>query len=147
MAISYHLAELVQRIYGDVSSRRPILLKAQGFYERFLKLLDSYDMLGKSDAKLFEAYLEDRTNFSTASTRDAAARREAKVARFREEKELKKKLEVSCTELHSCGVLRCGSSICSRTRGSPRTTSKSFVSCISQILRSWYIKHSSHSSP
>jgi hypothetical protein len=84
---------MVQKITGDVATRKENLLKAQGFYERFLKLLDSYDMLGKSDAKLFETYLEDRTGFSTASTRDAAARRETKIARFREEKELKQKLE------------------------------------------------------
>lgn len=95
LAINYHLAELVQKISNtDVSLRKQNLLRARGYYERFLKLLDSYDMLGKADAKLLEAYTEDRNNFSTASTRDAAARRDAKIARFREEKELKRKLEV-----------------------------------------------------
>lgn len=101
MAITYHLAELVQKITSDVATRKTNLLRARGFYERFLKLLDSYDILGKSDAKLFETYLEDRNGFSTASTRDAAARREAKIARFREEKELKRKLEVSSTRFYS----------------------------------------------
>jgi hypothetical protein len=57
-------------------------------------LLDSYDILNASDVKLFETYTEDKANFSTANTRDAAARRDAKIARFREEKELKRKLEV-----------------------------------------------------
>lgn len=96
MAICYHLAELVQKVKSSgVSDRKSSLLRARGYYERFLKLLDAYDVLGKADAKLWEAYLEDKEGFSTASTRDAAARREAKIARFREEKELKRKLEVS----------------------------------------------------
>lgn len=96
LAINYHLAELVQKISNtDVSLRKQNLLRARGYYEQFLKLLDSYDMLGKADAKLLEAYQEDKNNFSTASTRDAAARRDAKIARFREEKELKRKLEVN----------------------------------------------------
>jgi immunoglobulin-binding protein 1 len=97
MAIQYQLAELVQKTFNtDVSIRRQSLLRARGHYERFLKLLDSYDVLCKADAKLFETYAEDKDNFSTASTRDAAARRDAKITRFREEKELKRKLEVRC---------------------------------------------------
>jgi hypothetical protein len=95
MAISYHIAELVQKITGGVPERKGNLLRAQGSYEKFLKLLDSYDVLGKSDARLLEAYLEDRKNFSTVSTTDAAKRREVKISRFKEEKELKRKLEVS----------------------------------------------------
>jgi immunoglobulin-binding protein 1 len=95
MAIYYQLAELAQKIFNtDVAIRKQNLLRARGQYERFLKLLDSYDILGKADAKLFEAYAEDKDNFLTASTRDAAARRDAKITRFREEKELKRKLEV-----------------------------------------------------
>ncbi|KAF2258511.1 type 2A phosphatase-associated protein 42 [Lojkania enalia] len=93
MAISYQLAELVQKLAGDVDARKANLLRARGYYERFLKLLDSYDVLGKSDAKLWDQYLENRDSFSTAAARDAAGRREAKIARFREEKELKRKLE------------------------------------------------------
>jgi hypothetical protein len=94
MSLPFHLAELVQKIHGDISARKENLQRAQGLYEKFLKLLDSYDALAKSDARLFEAYLEDRTGFSTTSTNDPAARREAKIKRFREEKGLKKKLEV-----------------------------------------------------
>ncbi|KAF2019945.1 TAP42-like protein [Aaosphaeria arxii CBS 175.79] len=93
MAVSYHIADLKQKITGDVASRKENILQARGLYERFLKLLDSYDILGKSDARLLETYLDDRNSFSTASTKDASARRDAKIARFREEKELKKKLE------------------------------------------------------
>ena len=106
MTISYQLAELVQRITGDVSARKSNLLKSRDYYERFLKMLDSYDILSKSDARLFEQYTEDRNNFSTASTKDAAARRDAKIARFKEEKELKRKLEVrrTCTTFSICRI-------------------------------------------
>jgi len=94
MAISYHLADLVQKIkISEVSDRKKNLLRARDYYERFIKLMDAYDMLSKSDSKLWEAYLEDKSHFSVTSTSDAAARREAKIARFKEEKELKKKLE------------------------------------------------------
>jgi immunoglobulin-binding protein 1 len=95
LAINHHLAELIQRIFNpDISLRKANILLARKHYESFLKLLDSYDILSASDVKLFEAYTEDKASFSTANTRDAAARRDAKIARFREEKELKRKLEV-----------------------------------------------------
>ena len=95
MSINYHLAELIQKVFTpEVSARKDHLLQARARYELFLKLLDSYDMLSKGDAKLFESYNEDKQNFSTVSTKDAAARRDVKITRFREEKELKRKLEV-----------------------------------------------------
>lgn len=95
MSINYHLAELIQKIFNtDVSAREANLLQARIHYERFLKLLDSYDLLEKANAKLLEEYNEDKNNFSTVSTRDAALRRDVKIARFRQEKELKQKLEV-----------------------------------------------------
>ncbi|CAI6332557.1 unnamed protein product [Periconia digitata] len=94
MSIAYHLAELVQKLRTtDIASRKTNLLEARNYYERFMKLLDSYDMLSSSDGKLWEAYTDDKDHFSTANTKDAAARREVKIARFREEKELKQKLE------------------------------------------------------
>ena len=97
MAINLHLAELVQKINTtDISIRKENLLRARGHYERFLKLLDSYDMLDKPNARLFEAYAEDKDHFSIVSSKDAVARRDAKISRFKEEKELKRKLEVGC---------------------------------------------------
>ncbi|RMZ72741.1 TAP42 component of the Tor signaling pathway [Pyrenophora seminiperda CCB06] len=94
MAISYQLAELVQRISStDIFVRKQNLLRARGHYEQFLKLLDAYNVLGKADAKLLDVYTEDKDTFATASTKDAAARRNAKIARFRGEKQLKQKLE------------------------------------------------------
>jgi immunoglobulin-binding protein 1 len=105
MAISYHLAELIQKVFTpEVSSRKEHLLQARARYELFLKLLDSHDMLSKGDAKLFESYNDDKQNFSTVSTKDAAARRDVKIARFREEKELKRKLEVGLTSATSQAI-------------------------------------------
>ncbi|KAF2803073.1 type 2A phosphatase-associated protein 42 [Mytilinidion resinicola] len=91
MPLNYHLAELILKITGG--DRKAYIKRAQICYEKFLKLLDSYDMLSKSDARLLERYLDARDEFSTASTTDAAARREMKISRFKEEKELKRKLE------------------------------------------------------
>ncbi|KAJ4985843.1 tor signaling pathway regulator [Stagonosporopsis vannaccii] len=94
MSINYHLADLIQRVFTpEISARKEQILQARARYELFLKLLDSYDMLSKGDVKLFESYNEDKQNFSTVSTKDAAARRDVKIARFREEKGLKQKLE------------------------------------------------------
>lgn len=58
-----------------------------------MKQLDAYDILSLGDSKLLEQYREAPNTFSTASTTDAAARRETKISRFRMEKELKQKLE------------------------------------------------------
>ncbi|KKY23753.1 putative tor signaling pathway regulator [Diplodia seriata] len=91
MVINYHLAELLQRAVG--TDRKSTLLSARESYEKFMKLLDSYDVLSKPDAKLYEKYQESPNSFSTASTTDAAARRDTKISRFRAEKELKAKLE------------------------------------------------------
>jgi immunoglobulin-binding protein 1 len=93
LLINFHLAELTLKITGG--DRKSYLEKARAFYERFLKLLDMYDMLSKVDAKLYEQYMDNPNSFSTASINDAVARRDTKIARFKEEKELKRKLDVS----------------------------------------------------
>lgn len=90
--LHFHAAELILRITGG--ARKANLQKAQTEYEQFLKLLDSYDLLKRDDAKLYEQYQERPGTFSTASVTDAAARRQTKITRFREEKALKTKLEV-----------------------------------------------------
>lgn len=88
----YYIADLLsKRLDKD---RRATLLKARTEAGEFLKLLDNYDALSPSDARLYERYRETPDSFSTASVTDAAARRHAKIARFKEEKSLKQKLEV-----------------------------------------------------
>ncbi|KAI9723932.1 MAG: hypothetical protein M1812_000650 [Candelaria pacifica] len=91
LLIDYQLAELT--IKSTASDRRDVLLRAREQFERFLNLLDTYGILSKGDKKLYEQYLDAPNSFSTISTTDAALRRESKIARFREEKGLKRKIE------------------------------------------------------
>lgn len=92
LLLHYRLAELVLRI-NDFSHRKAHLQRAQEHYASYLKQLDSYDMLSKSDAALLEQYQDAPTTFSAVATADPAARRETKIRRFKEEKALKQKLE------------------------------------------------------
>ena len=94
MTLEYHLAELMQR--GASSHRESVLRRALEQYEKYLMRLDEYLLLPGGDKKLFEQYMANPTSFTLAPSNDAAARREIKVTRFREEKELKQKLEVCC---------------------------------------------------
>ena len=71
-----------------------ILVRARQEYDRYLDLLDAYGVLSASDKKLYEEFQGKPDSFSTASTVDPAARRHAKITRFKYEKELKQKLEV-----------------------------------------------------
>lgn len=91
LLLDYRIAELCLRINGH--NRKANLQRSQRSYERYLKRLDNYDMLTKDDAALLEQYQDSPNTFSTASTRDAAARRDTKIKRFKEEKALKQKLE------------------------------------------------------
>lgn len=94
--LNYRLAELIQRISGTGNDRKVVLQKAREGFERYLSLLDHYEILSlfPGNKKLYETYLEAPTTFSTISTTDPNARRGAKIANFKLEKELKKKLEV-----------------------------------------------------
>jgi immunoglobulin-binding protein 1 len=74
--------------------RKSTLQKAREAYERYLTLLDHYDILSTTNKKLYNEYTEAPTTFSTISTKDPKARRDAKIANFKQEKELKKKSEV-----------------------------------------------------
>jgi hypothetical protein len=93
LTVEYLLAEVLQR--SSTPDRENILRQALIEYEKYLTRLDEYELLSTSDKKLFERYLENPSVFALASMNDAANRREVKVARFRQEKELKQKLEVS----------------------------------------------------
>ncbi|KAI0508773.1 TAP42-like family protein [Xylaria bambusicola] len=93
LLVHYHRAELLQK--SSTSSpmeRKRVLTSTRDAYEKFLYLLDSYSILSPRESKLLVEYNEDPTNFSTISTVDANARRNAKIANFRAEKELKQKL-------------------------------------------------------
>ncbi|KAJ5881299.1 uncharacterized protein N7473_012352 [Penicillium subrubescens] len=91
MTLEYHLAELSQR--GPSADREATLRRALEQYERFITRLDEYELLSAGDKKFFEQYMANPSTFTLAPLNDAAARRDIKVRRFREEKELKEKLE------------------------------------------------------
>ncbi len=127
MLIDYHLAELI--LQSSASDRKDVLRQAREQFERFLSLLDTYGILSKGDRKLHEQYLDAPNSFSTISTTDAALRRESKIARFREEKGLKKKLEVCRGSDRSRAILstEAGCSTLTRTQPRCRTTMRSYV--------------------
>jgi len=92
LLLDYRIAELISRVHGSQHERKARLEKAQKSYERYLKQLENYDMLSKSDVALLEEYSESPNTFSVAATQDPAARRDVKIKRFRDEKALKEKL-------------------------------------------------------
>jgi immunoglobulin-binding protein 1 len=94
LLVDYWVAELLQKISAPSPlDRLRVLGEVREAYERYLHLIDNYSLLSPSDAKLFESYNEGPTSFSTISTSDPTARRNAKIANFKVEKELKQKLE------------------------------------------------------
>jgi immunoglobulin-binding protein 1 len=97
LLVSYHLADLLQRqtpANPTPAARKTILASAREAYERFLHLLDSYNFLSSTDARLLERYTDEPKTFTTVPPNaDGAARRNAKIANFKTEKELKSKLE------------------------------------------------------
>lgn len=94
LVVYYYLADLTLRRTAELSARKDILIQGRAYYDRFLKLLDSYDILSKSEVALYERYTESRDDFSVVATSDMVARRAEKIAKLKEEKELKRKLEV-----------------------------------------------------
>lgn len=92
LSIQYYLAELTLR--DSITDRRAVLKRAQDSYENFLSLLEAYNILSKSDQKLQEQYLNNRDEFSLLSGHDATSRRDTKIARYKQEKQLKAKLEL-----------------------------------------------------
>jgi len=69
------------------------LRRAREAYERYLALVDSYGMLSKGDRKLQERYLDNRDDFSLMPLSNPTARRDVKIARLKQERELELKLE------------------------------------------------------
>ncbi|CAK7232711.1 Type 2A phosphatase-associated protein 42 [Sporothrix bragantina] len=115
LLLPYRMAELKLKLptaQPGPTERRAVLQDAREAYERFLHHLDGYGLLTAPYAKLLAQYTEDPIHFSTlgpvgssggsgggigsgvAGLADPAARRNAKIAAFRAEKELRSKLEV-----------------------------------------------------
>lgn len=96
LSIQYYVAELTLR--DSITDRRAVLKRAQDSYANFLSLLDAYSILSKSDQKLQEQYLNNRDEFFLLFGRDAISRRNTKIARYNQEKQLKAKLELLSQE-------------------------------------------------
>ncbi|KAM3484960.1 hypothetical protein MY8738_001643 [Beauveria namnaoensis] len=100
LLLDLRLADLVQRTpYESPPQRTLVVRRARAAYESFLALVDSYGLVTGRYAKLLERYTEEPDTFAVATTAasggggDMAARREAKIAAYNAEKELKQKLE------------------------------------------------------
>jgi hypothetical protein len=133
--INYRLADLILRVSSK--DRKATIEKAREAYERYLSLLDHYEILSAADKKLYRTYTETPTTFSTISTPDPNARRAAKIANFKQEKELKKKLEVwvSLFPVRSGQMLTRNSSS-HKTQLTSRTTTMPSATYSLQILLS-----------
>ncbi len=114
LLVPYRVAELTLKLptaRPGPTERRAVLQQARDAYERFLHHLDGYELLPPTYVRLLRAYTEDPTQFSTvgasssaakssatgsgiAGLADPTARRNAKIANFRAEKELQGKLDV-----------------------------------------------------
>lgn len=104
MLIDFYLGELVMKKQG--LDRRDALLRAQAAYQVFLRLCDSYSILDKTDRNTFQTLSQATTaNDLNYLPKDPGARRQAKIARFRQEKELKTKLEVDMAHRVCCLLL------------------------------------------
>src|SRR3569833_1958074 len=93
LTVNYHLADHIQKTpTSSPSERKQPLPAARAYYERILHQLESYDLLDGSYRKLLAAYAAAPATFSTTVGADATARRDAKLANFRAEKDLKARL-------------------------------------------------------
>ena len=91
LSIGFYLGELLPK---SVSGDRKLLLRsAQDAYSQYINLLDDYELLPIKDKKLYDKFNEDKETFALLPSHDATARRETKIARYNQEKELKEKLE------------------------------------------------------
>jgi hypothetical protein len=92
LLINYRIGGLMLRV-ADFD-RKVVIDKAREAYERHLSLLDHYEILSEAEKKSYLAYNEDPAKFSTISITNPTARRAAKIANFKQESELKRKLQV-----------------------------------------------------
>ena len=92
LTIDFWLGNLYAR--QQSSERKSTLQQSQGVYDRYLNRLEDYGLLSNDDKRLWERFQEDKATFSLLGTGDATQRRNTKIARYRQEMELKQQLEV-----------------------------------------------------
>jgi len=90
LAIPFTIAELNRRIKS--SDRKAVLLRSVALYKEFITLCDAYDLVTSAERTAAENAGTGKP-VSVLPT-DPGARRTAKIAQFKAEKELKAKVEV-----------------------------------------------------
>lgn len=81
--------------------RKSTLLQSQKCYKAFLRLVDSYDLLSKRDREIFEVFSQATSSQGLSHLpSDPGPRRQAKIARYRQEKELKARLQALAANLN-----------------------------------------------
>lgn len=104
LAIPYTQAELGMRAYS-MSNRRGQLQQASSQLEDFLNSMNDYDLLNAADKKLFDSYKESRVNFRiVGDNAGMEAKRNTKIKRFQEERQLKSQLKVLREQSQSLNV-------------------------------------------
>ncbi|KAJ6261277.1 Dihydroxyacetone kinase [Drechslerella dactyloides] len=88
----------------DQSGRLAALHAARTAYRSFLSLCDAYDLLGAYEKKAYKASSSLSATAFDDLHANAGARREAKIARYQQEKELKAKLEHLSRKTQSINV-------------------------------------------
>ena len=97
LSVDYYLGDLIPKATG--TDRKSLLRRSQEAYERYLGLLETYGLLSTENEKILERYRDNRDGFQLLSSADPTVRRNTKMARFKQERELKQKLEV-VKEIH-----------------------------------------------
>ncbi|KAI1325783.1 TAP42-like family protein [Xylariaceae sp. FL0255] len=93
LLVRYRIADLLQRLsIPSPVDRQNTLDKTREAYVKFLFGLEEYSILTAKQCTLLAEYIEDPTGFTTISTTDPNARRNAKIANFKAEKSLKERL-------------------------------------------------------
>jgi immunoglobulin-binding protein 1 len=92
LSVDYQLAELLTR--STATDRKSVLKKAQATYEDYLHRLDIYGIIVGDNKRLYKEYVDNKDRFTLLSQTDPSKRRETKIARYNQQKDLKQKLEV-----------------------------------------------------
>lgn len=104
LGISYAQADLSMKYYSR-TDRKGQLEQVSRQLEAFLDRLNDYDVLNAGDKKLFESYKENRANFRiVGDNAGMETKRNTKIKRFQEEKELKSRLKVLREQSQSLNV-------------------------------------------
>lgn len=101
LAIPFNIAELNTRVIS--SDRKAVLLHSVALYKEFITLCDAYDLISSVERTAAENAGTGKP-VSVLPT-DPGARRTAKIAQFKAEKELKAKIEVWGNPLWTVSLL------------------------------------------